>query len=123
VVHGFVAAFISAWPTGDARPLGQFFSQDAEYRNGPLPFVRGRDDIVACLAEMMCMGGDVAVDVRHLASDGHTVMTERVDYWTKGDATARLRVAGVFEVRDGLIASWRDYFDPREFASQLSGPS
>jgi hypothetical protein len=36
VVRDFMAAFMVAWPTGDAAPLGRFFSEDAEYCNGPL---------------------------------------------------------------------------------------
>jgi limonene-1,2-epoxide hydrolase len=70
---------------------------------------------------MMVMGGEVDVQVIHLLSNGPTVMTERVDYWTSGDVTASLHVAGVFEVREGVITDWRDYFDPNEFASQLPG--
>jgi limonene-1,2-epoxide hydrolase len=32
-----------------------------------------------------------------------------------------LPVAGVFEVRDGKIAAWRDYFDLATFTKQLGG--
>jgi limonene-1,2-epoxide hydrolase len=38
-------------------------------------------------------------------------MNERMEYWVKGDVRVDLPVAGVFELRDGLIVSWRDYFD------------
>jgi len=31
-----------------------------------------------------------------------------------------LRIAGVFEVHDGVITGWRDYFDFKEFGTQLS---
>jgi limonene-1,2-epoxide hydrolase len=31
-----------------------------------------------------------------------------------------LRVAGVFEIRDGKVAVWRDYFDLNEFTSQMA---
>jgi limonene-1,2-epoxide hydrolase len=27
---------------------------------------------------------------------------------------------GIFEVHDGAITAWRDYFDANEFSSQLS---
>jgi limonene-1,2-epoxide hydrolase len=62
----------------------------------------------------------VEVDVRHLLCEGAVVMTERVDYLRVGEKTATLRVAGVLEVHDGVISSWRDYFDLNEFASQIS---
>jgi limonene-1,2-epoxide hydrolase len=28
---------------------------------------------------------------------------------------------GVFELKDGRIAAWRDYFDMQQFTSQLPG--
>jgi limonene-1,2-epoxide hydrolase len=120
VVRDFMAAFMVAWPTGDAAPLGRFFSEDAEYCNGPLEPVHGRDAIVADMARMMALGGEVEADIRHLLSDGAVVMTERVDYVRLGAKTAGLRIAGVFEVHDGMITGWRDYFDPKEFGAQLS---
>lgn len=120
VVREFMAVFKAAWPTGDAATLSRFFSEDAEYRNGPLEPVHGREAIVAHLAGMMSLGGNVDADIRHLLSDGAVVMTERVDYVSLGEKTAALRIAGVFEVHDEVITAWRDYFDPNEFGAQLS---
>jgi limonene-1,2-epoxide hydrolase len=120
VVRDFMAAFRAAWPTGDAATLNRFFSDDAEYCNGPLEPVHGREAIVADLARMMSLGGEVDADIRHLLSDGTVVMTERIDYVRLGGKTAALQIAGVFEIRDGVITGWRDYFDPNEFGAQLS---
>jgi len=120
VVRDFMAAFMAAWPTGDATTLSRFFSEDAEYCNGPLEPVHGREAIVADLTQMMSLGGEVDADIRHLLSDGAVVMTERVDYLRLGGKTAGLRIAGIFEVHDGVITAWRDYFDPKEFGASLS---
>jgi limonene-1,2-epoxide hydrolase len=120
VVRDFMAAFKAAWPTCDAAKLSRYFSEDAEYCNGPLEPVHGREAIVATLAQMMSLGGDVDADIRHFLTDGAIVMTERVDYVRLGGRTAGLRTAGVFEVHDGVITGWRDYFDPTEFGAQLS---
>jgi limonene-1,2-epoxide hydrolase len=39
-------------------------------------------------------------------------MNERTDVLRARSGTeVRLPVAGVFEVRDGLITAWRDYYD------------
>jgi limonene-1,2-epoxide hydrolase len=120
VVRDFMAAFTAAWPTGDAAALGRFFSEDAEYCNGPLEPVNGREAIVADLARMMSLGGEVDAHIRHLLSDGAVVMTERIDYLRLEAKTAALRIAGVFDVHDGVITGWRDYFDSKEFGAQLS---
>ena len=69
---------------------------------------------------MMTLGGEVDADIRHLLSDGGIVMVERVDYVRLGGQRAGLRVAGVFEVHDGVITRWRDYFDPKEFVAQIA---
>ena len=47
------------------------------------------------------------------------VMTERVDVFTFVNGRIALPVSGTFEVRDGKIVAWRDYFDMNQFVSQL----
>lgn len=50
--------------------------------------------------------------VHHQISDGNVVMNERTDVLRRKDgAQLRLPVMGVFEIVDGRIAGWRDYFD------------
>ena len=52
---------------------------------------------------------------------GNTVLTERVDVFVLPNATIELPVMGTFEVKDGKIAAWRDYFDLNQYMSQLQG--
>jgi limonene-1,2-epoxide hydrolase len=120
VVRDFMAAATEAWSRGDAAALGVFFSEDAEYRNGPFESVKGRGAIIGSLDSMMTIGGEVDADIIHIVSDGPVVMVERVDYVKLGRAKAGLQIAGVFEIHDGVITRWRDYFDTTEFPSQLS---
>jgi limonene-1,2-epoxide hydrolase len=120
IIEQFMTTFIDAWPSADATGLARFFALDATYHNGPLEPAHGREGIVAALAQMMTMGGEVEVDIVHLLAEGPIVMTERIDYWRLGDATGSLRVAGVFEVENDVITAWRDYFDPNEFGRSMS---
>jgi limonene-1,2-epoxide hydrolase len=121
-VQAFIAAFTTAWPTGDASVLGSFFDEGATYHNVPLDPVTGRTAIVATFAQSMKIGGRVGVDIRHMVAEGPIVMTERVDHITRDDgATISLSMMGVIEVHDGLIAAWRDYFDLSQFTSQMLG--
>jgi limonene-1,2-epoxide hydrolase len=53
----------------------------------------------------------LAFDIHHLAAEGDTVLTERTDTMTVNGITAPIAVMGAFDVRDGLIVAWRDYFD------------
>ena len=117
VVHRFVDAFVSAWPTADTAQVAGFFTEDASYHNGPLEPVHGRAAIEITLAEFMAMGGEVAVDIVNMLASDHVVMTERVDHFVLGGKTFSLPVMGVFEIDDDKIRAWRDYFDLAQFSA------
>jgi limonene-1,2-epoxide hydrolase len=60
-------------------------------------------------------------EVLRQVEQGNTVMNERIDrFWLPDEKKISLRVAGVFEVRDGKVAVWRDYFDLAAFTGQMS---
>jgi limonene-1,2-epoxide hydrolase len=56
-------------------------------------------------------GGGFEVYLHSVSADGPTVLTERTDVLIYGDLRVQLWVCGRFDVRDGQIARWRDYFD------------
>jgi limonene-1,2-epoxide hydrolase len=114
IVEGFMATFIEAWPTKNASDLQGFFSQDAVYHNIPLEAVRGRDAIRATLEGFMELGGEVEVDVSNVVADGDLVVVERVDHFIDSSGRRSLPIMGIFEIRDGVISAWRDYFDLSE---------
>src|SRR2546423_7697472 len=118
-VQEFMAAFITAWPDGDAATVASFFSEDAVYHNMPMEPIKGREAIQATLAEVMGMGGRAGVDVVNIVADGAIVMIERVDHSIGSEKRVSLPVLGVFEVHDGAITAWRDYFDLNQFTSQM----
>ena len=57
--------------------------------------------------------------VPNIVGDGDVVLTERVDVFVLPNKTIELPVMGTFEVRDGKIAAWRDYFDLNQYMQQL----
>src|SRR4051812_12603246 len=111
VVDMFVAAFVAAWPTGDASAVAALFSEDASYHNGPLEPVHSRAAIEETLRSFMAMGGEVSVDVLHQLADDRYVLTERVDHFVIDGKRFSLPVMGLFEVENGEFVAWRDYFD------------
>lgn len=116
-----VGEFIAAWPGKDAARLASFFSEDAVYHNIPMEPIKGREAIEATFAGFMGMADQIRFDVVHLVAEGPVVMTERVDHFIGPERTVSLPVMGVFEVDDGAITAWRDYFDLNQFTSQMSG--
>ena len=46
-------------------------------------------------------------------------LRNRVDVFKLRDKTFEVPVMGTFEVSDGKINAWRDYFDLNQFTSQM----
>ena len=116
-----VSEFISAWPDKDPARLASFFSEDAFYHNIPMEPIKGREAIAATFSGFMGMADQIRFDTLSLLAEGPVVMTERVDHFIGPERTVSLPVMGVFEVNDGAITAWRDYFDMNQFTSQMSG--
>jgi limonene-1,2-epoxide hydrolase len=58
-------------------------------------------------------------EVRHIVADGDVVLTERVDHFAVGETHVSVPCMGVFELRNGKITAWRDYWDLGKFEDQL----
>jgi limonene-1,2-epoxide hydrolase len=118
-----VQRFCATWGDGDLDAIVEFFTDDAVYHNIPLDPVTGKDAIRATIAGFTQGVDKIEFRVDHIAGagDGHVVMTERVDIFSLPGKTVSLPVMGAFEVRDGRIAAWRDYFDKNQCTSQLAG--
>ena len=118
-----VRSFCTAWSRRDIEELVGFFTEDAVYHNMPMAPVTGHDGIRAVMQFFVPGADEIEFDVLALASAGDLVLTERVDRFVMGGKKVELPVAGVFEIRDGKIAAWRDYFDMAAWTSQTSGAS
>jgi limonene-1,2-epoxide hydrolase len=117
VVRDFCAAF----EKHDAEALRPFFTEDVVYHNMPMDPAVGVDDAVAFIAGFFAMCESMVIETLHLAVRGNVVLTERVDTFTVGQIVAPLPVMGTFEIRDGKISAWRDYFDLTQITKALSG--
>jgi limonene-1,2-epoxide hydrolase len=108
------------WSNVDADEIGEFFTDDAVYHNIPMDPITGRDAIKSFIAGFA--GGAEQIDfrVRNIVADGDVVLTERVDVFVMPNGKVELPVMGTFEVRDGRIAAWRDYFDMKQFMDQMT---
>ena len=115
-----VLDFIAAWNARDIEAIGAALTEDAFYHNIPMEPRTGRDTIVAGLRPMVEACSEIDWQVHHIAATGDgAVLTERTDDFVMGAKRISVRVMGTFELRDGLIAAWRDYFDLQEYQRQL----
>jgi limonene-1,2-epoxide hydrolase len=113
--------FCDAVNKQDLEKVVSFFSDDAVYHNIPLDPIVGRDAIRETLSGFLATLGQMTFETLHALADGPVVATERVDTFVTDDRTIALPVAGFFEVHDGTITAWRDYFDMGQFTSQMAG--
>jgi limonene-1,2-epoxide hydrolase len=114
-----VTRFCAAWADGDLDAIVAFFTDDAVYHNIPIAPVTGRDAIRETIAGFTAGVQSIEFRVENIAAAGAVVLTERVDVFVFPTTTIELPVMGAFEVHDGHISAWRDYFDLNQFMSQL----
>jgi limonene-1,2-epoxide hydrolase len=97
-----------------------YFTDDAVYHNIPVEPAVGPEAIKAVFS-MFTTGVDrMEFKILNIVGEADVVLTERVDVFVLPNVTIELPVMGTFEVRDGKIAKWRDYFDLNQYMSQLS---
>ncbi len=106
-----VRDFCAAWTRRDVDELLGYFTADAVYHNIPVEPVTGTDGIRELLNMFAPAASSAEFEIVRLAAHGNVVFTERVDRFTMNGKSVVVPVAGVFEIRDGKIAAWRDYFD------------
>jgi limonene-1,2-epoxide hydrolase len=106
-----VTAFLAALERLDVDAALALGAPDMVYQNVPLRPARGIGSVERQLRGMMrnCTGFEARVT--HMAADGPVVLTERVDVLRFRAVEAEFWVCGTFEVLDGKITLWRDYFD------------
>ncbi len=103
--------FCKAWVRRNLDEIMAFFTDDAVYHNIPMAPAKGKDAIRNVINMFLPVASAVEFKILKTAASGDIVMNERVDIFQMGDKRVELPVAGVFEVRGGKIAAWRDYFD------------
>lgn len=84
---------------------------DTEYDNVPIGKVAGPEGIRAVLEPFFAPTITNEYKVLREVVDGATVILERLDRHLLESGWVELPVTGIFEVKDGKIALWRDYFD------------
>jgi limonene-1,2-epoxide hydrolase len=85
------------------------------------PVVSGRDAARAELEKhtQLATGMIEGSEIRTIVSNDDTVVVERVDVNAMNGVEVTFNVVAIFEVRDGKITHWREYWDASHIAGQL----
>lgn len=113
-----VQAFLAALERLDADAALALVDDAIVYENVSLPPVRGRAAFEKTMRLMEKNFDRFEVRMHAIAENGGTVLTERVDVLEFFGIRIEPWVCGTFEVRDGRIVLWRDYFDWMQMTRQ-----
>ncbi len=115
-----VAEFLAAWSRLDLEELMAYFTDDAVYHNMPGPPSTGIEAVRASIGRFLKGWDRTEWKLLNIAANGNVVFAERVDIADAGGKHVDLPVVGVFEIADGRISAWRDYFDLASYTRAMS---
>lgn len=105
-----VETFLNALADGDLDTADAALADNVVYQNVGMPTIYGRTATIGVFRRLRGRA-EFQVKTHRIAADGTSVLTERTDALIIGPLRLQFWVCGVFEVRDGRISLWRDYFD------------
>ena len=114
-----VEDFLGALEALDTERALALLADDVTYQNYPLPADRGKPAVTKTLKRFLVLVDQFRVENHNIAERDGVVLTERTDVLIGPFVYLDIRVNGTFEVRDGKIVAWRDYFDVGETLLKL----
>ena len=123
----FVRTFISALVARDLTGAAAMVSADFEYDNVPMGKAFGPEALTSTLSGFFGMCTNIDWEILRQTSSGDMshglVLNERDDRVEIHGRWATLPVAGVFEIKDGRLVLWRDYFDRQTIIDVMTPPT
>jgi limonene-1,2-epoxide hydrolase len=112
-----VERFLDLLSAKDIEGAAECLAVDVEYANVGLPTVHGRKRVRSVLRALGRAGVGFEVYMHTISANGSSVLTERTDVLTFRRLRLQFWVCGRFDVHDGQIVLWRDYFDQMNIAT------
>ena len=120
-----VHALCMSLTAGDMRHALPYLADEVHYHNMPWTPVHGAQTVADFLQPFVdgtqCMLKEMRI--LHAVGNGNVVMNAREETWERRGLRVMLPVAGVFEVKDGRIVRWCDYWDLATFKPMLDAIS
>jgi limonene-1,2-epoxide hydrolase len=121
-----VERFLSAYFGGDAPGTLALVHDDFEWvsMGAPQSVTRGYEEMRVVVEERNFSFPAPFSEGHHISlaalTEGDLVLHERIDYFTINDVEMEVPCAARFEVADGKVRRWRDYFDMGTVLRQMS---
>ncbi|MEL0083217.1 MAG: nuclear transport factor 2 family protein [Gammaproteobacteria bacterium] len=118
-----IADFCEIWPQvwaqQDLQPMLDFFTDDIVWQDIPGEIRTGKQACIDFMMPFVKRAKYFRMEPRNIVASGDLVMLERVDYLELRGVDTVLPVVAVFEMNQGQIKQWRDYFDLNMFERQI----
>lgn len=116
-----ISEFIASWQNKDVDKILEYFCEDAIYINIPIdPPNHGKAEIRAVIEQFLGIAQAMEFIIHNQAETANgIIMNERTDRFLMNGQWIDLPVMGIFELENGKIKAWRDYFDMNQFTSQM----
>ena len=118
-----VHAFLKAMAVLDYDSALTLIADICEYENMPMGKVTGPAGVRSVLEPFFAPTLENEFRILRKLTSGKTVMAERLDRHRLETGWVELPVMGVFEVENGLITLWRDYFDLATITGKWPAPA
>jgi limonene-1,2-epoxide hydrolase len=106
-----VERFCAAFSTKDVETIASLLADDVVYHNVGMAPADGKEASLVMIQGFLDMAEGMNFEIHRIAAQDDSVLTERTDTFTINGTPAPIPVMGAFDLRDGLIVGWRDYFD------------
>ena len=108
-----VEKMLDAWNRTNFEDVAGLFTADGIFHSVMRQPLVGRDAIYKHLKTLQSAkaGNEVDIQVRHIGVIDGLVFTERLDKVFMNGRRGEIPAVGIFEVRDGQVALWREYYD------------
>ena len=110
---------MEAFGNGDSDAIMAFFTELWIYHSLPMAPAQGTAAIRAAIDGFVNPAEKIDWETINISQADSTVLTERIDRFVIGGKAVALPVMGAFDIVDGKIAAWRDYFDPATWTKQM----
>ncbi|MEO7092614.1 MAG: limonene-1,2-epoxide hydrolase family protein [Polyangiales bacterium] len=114
-----VESFLRALEQGERERAFELLADDVVYQNVPFPADRGKPAVMRTFQRFEKVMTKFEVKMKNIAANGDVVLTERIDILSGPLLHLDIWVCGTFEVKNGKIVLWRDYFDLAEVTAKL----
>jgi limonene-1,2-epoxide hydrolase len=108
-----VRAFCDAWERRDLDGVLGWLAEDVAYQNVPQPVMQGKSHARRFIGPIIRETHTIEFVLLNVVAleEAGLVLTERLDRLYYAGGLIEIPLMGIFVVREGQIAQWRDYAD------------